>query len=271
MTNCKFGGDFALELIEVLQKNPSLTNLEFQNKPNKRTVQDTLSSMPSKLSQHIRSLTLDSILSKEGVLAMLQLLEPCCQITSIDLSNNPFSAPQTSALIKCLGTMFIEQLTLSGCSLDNEQVCALLVMLADNQTVSSLNLSHNNISRQVVEHIAQFLHCNRSLTSLDLSHNKLRKVDLILNALSGTNQGIITLNLEDNKIGHSSVYSLCKLFQYNYSLTDLNLANNKLREEAGKLSHPPSLCSLLSALCSLLSALSLSLSLSLVNSPFGEK
>jgi hypothetical protein len=61
-------------------------------------------------------------------------------------------------------------------------------------------------------------------------------VDIIFSALSGTNQKELqVLNLEDNKIGHASVYALCKFLQYNHSLTDLNLANNKFREDDGKV------------------------------------
>jgi len=65
---------------------------------------------------------------------------------------------------------------------------------------------------------------------------RLRRVDIIFSALSGTNQKELqVLNLEDNKIGHASVYALCKFLQYNHSLTDLNLANNKFREDDGKV------------------------------------
>ncbi len=61
-------------------------------------------------------------------------------------------------------------------------------------------------------------------------------MDIIFSALSGTNQKELqVLNLEDNKIGHASVYALCKFLQYNHSLTDLNLANNKFREDDGKV------------------------------------
>jgi Ran GTPase-activating protein (RanGAP) involved in mRNA processing and transport len=61
-------------------------------------------------------------------------------------------------------------------------------------------------------------------------------VDIIFSALSGTNQKELqVLNLEDNKIGHASVYALCKFLQYNHSLIELNLANNKFREDDGKV------------------------------------
>lgn len=236
ITDCKFGGDFELEYIEICQKNPSLTNLEFRNTSGKRNVHDSLFSVVSKLPIHIRSLTLDNILSKDGVSAVLQVLQTRQQITSIDLSNNPFYTPQMTVLIKCLSSTYLEHINLTGCSVSDEQACLLFAALAENQTVGSLNLSHNHISRPSVEHIAQFLHGNRNLTSLNLAHNKLRRVDIIFSALSGTNQKELqVLNLEDNKIGHASVYALCKFLQYNHSLTDLNLANNKFREDDGKM------------------------------------
>ncbi|ELR14506.1 leucine rich repeat-containing protein [Acanthamoeba castellanii str. Neff] len=213
ITDCKFGGDFELEYIEICQKNPSLTNLEFRNTSGKRNVHDSLFSVVSKLPIHIRSLTLDNILSK--------VLQTRQQITSIDLSNNPFYTPQMTVLIKCLSSTYLEHINLTGCSVSDEQACLLFAALAENQTVGSLNLSHNHISRPSVEHIAQFL---------------LRRVDIIFSALSGTNQKELqVLNLEDNKIGHASVYALCKFLQYNHSLTDLNLANNKFREDDGKM------------------------------------
>ncbi|ELR18444.1 uncharacterized protein ACA1_300520, partial [Acanthamoeba castellanii str. Neff] len=117
ITDCKFGGDFELEYIEICQKNPSLTNLEFRNTSGKRNVHDSLFSVVSKLPIHIRSLTLDNILSK--------VLQTRQQITSIDLSNNPFYTPQMTVLIKCLSSTYLEHINLTGCSVSDEQACLL--------------------------------------------------------------------------------------------------------------------------------------------------
>jgi len=92
-----------------------------------------------------------------------------------------------TVLIKCLSSTYLEHINLTGCSVSDEQACLLFAavrnrppkflsaksdtrttrtharhthgtpQLAENQTVGSLNLSHNHISRPSVEHIAQFL------------------------------------------------------------------------------------------------------------------
>src|SRR3990167_5563496 len=60
-------------------------------------------------------------------------------------------------------------------------------------------------------------------------------VDIIFYLLSGTQQSIKTLNLAKTNIPGSSIYNLCRMFQYNTTLFSLNLSDNKFKEDSYKI------------------------------------
>jgi Ran GTPase-activating protein (RanGAP) involved in mRNA processing and transport len=131
----------------------------------------------------------------------------------------------------------------------------LSVLENENNSLNSLDLSHNNIRNNGVEELAQ-LTCLTKLTSLKLRHNNifnngakiiagtllnsLISIDLSINmigaigatsistAITNKKSKLKELNIAFNCIGPEGATSLAEALKSNMNLTNLNIASNRI-------------------------------------------
>ena len=99
----------------------------------------------------------------------------------------------------------------------------LAVFLQKYTTISSLNLSNNNITDDILEQISQYLFLNWNLKSLDLSFNKIKleKTNKFKNYLE-QHSNIETLILSYNPINDKGIQTLSDIVKNNNSLTQID-------------------------------------------------
>jgi len=113
----------------------------------------------------------------------------------------------------------LNKLNLSYKKLNDSDINELILALKNNTFLTSLNISHNEITDEAVKKIAT----NKSLISLNLSWNNLGDDSAIALA---QNQTIINLNLEHNNLGNKGARALAS----NQILISLNIHSNKIEK-----------------------------------------
>ncbi len=83
-----------------------------------------------------------------------------------------------------------------------------------------------------IKELFEALKTNYSITSLDLSYNDLREEEIIyLCETLKTNYTITSLDLSCNDLGEEEIRYLCEALKANYSITSLDLSYNHLTEK----------------------------------------
>jgi len=137
------------------------------------------------------------------------------------------------------------------------KILSNLLLENKNNSLNSLDLSHNNIRNNGVEKLAQ-LTCLTELTSLKLRHNNifnngatiiankllkfLTSIDLSHNmigsegvtSLAAAMSELKELNIANNRIGPEGATSLAKALKSNINLTNLNIASNRIAPKGAK-------------------------------------
>lgn len=121
----------------------------------------------------------------------------------------------------------LRSLDLSFNFINSEGAKELAAALKVNQTLTSLDFYWNEMGLEGVKEFASMLKTNRTLTSLDLSWSRIgqEEVKELREALK-VNQALISLNLSDNQINSEGVKELAEALKENQSLKSLNLRRN---------------------------------------------
>ncbi|RIB22058.1 hypothetical protein C2G38_1034344 [Gigaspora rosea] len=119
------------------------------------------------------------------------------------------------------------------CGLNN--LNELIKALCKNNTLTSLNLSENNLRLEGEKALADVLCKNTILTSLNLSKNNLgsKGGKALADALC-KNTTLTSLNLSKNNLGSKGGKALADALCKNITLTSLNLSVNKIGSKGGK-------------------------------------
>ncbi|XP_044132328.1 NACHT, LRR and PYD domains-containing protein 12-like [Bufo gargarizans] len=147
---------------------------------------------------------------------------------SLDFSNVCMSALDCTVLAFILDTCtHIEELNLSGCSLNNEGLERLAPGLHNLQT---LRLGGNRLPDTSCIQLASVIRNNPSLKILDLSGNRLSGPHFsdLMEALSSPAGRIKELRLDDNRLPGTSCIQLASVIRNNRSLKILDLSGNSL-------------------------------------------
>jgi len=126
-------------------------------------------------------------------------------------------------------TRTLSRLVLSECLINDEVLHLLMSGLANNDTITSLDLSHNKIGDVGARRIAGWLMKDNVLMSLDLSDNFIRVegASNIGQALSN-NMTLLELNLRLNRLGDEGGTRILGGVKVNNTLKKLNISANDL-------------------------------------------
>ncbi|XP_038644565.1 NACHT, LRR and PYD domains-containing protein 3-like [Scyliorhinus canicula] len=129
-------------------------------------------------------------------------------------------------------------LRLGGNKLGDSGMKLLSVSLRNPECkIQELHLESNTLTDSSAKELASALSTNRSLTFVNLGSNKLRDSGMkpLFAALTNPDCKIQKLDLYSNALSKSCVEDLTSALSTNRSLTDLNLALNKLEDSGVKL------------------------------------
>jgi hypothetical protein len=112
----------------------------------------------------------------------------------------------------------------------------LMVILPDNQSLLSLNLSRKNLNNDKAKQICEVLKKNKRLRRLELEGNQFGSESCIcFGDAIRTNKSLKYLDLEnnlltDNGVNFTGIEYLCKAVEENSTLISLNISNNCLND-----------------------------------------
>lgn len=112
----------------------------------------------------------------------------------------------------------------------------LMVILPDNQSLLSLNLSRKNLNNDKAKQISEVLKKNKRLRRLELEGNQFGSESCLhFSEAIKANKSLKYLDLEnnlltDNGTNTNGIESLCKSLEENTSLLSLNISNNSLND-----------------------------------------
>ncbi|XP_066025377.1 NLR family CARD domain-containing protein 3-like isoform X3 [Pocillopora verrucosa] len=139
-----------------------------------------------------------------------------------------------AALAECLKyNKSLTTLDLSYNEIDDDGAAALGECLKYNKSLTTLHLSDNEIGNDGAAALGECLKSNKSLTTLDLSFNKIgdNGAAALVECLKD-NKSLTTLYFSDNKIGDDGAAALGECLKYNKSLTTLYLSFNKIGDDS---------------------------------------
>ena len=122
----------------------------------------------------------------------------------------------------------LDEARIEGEGLDDDAAAVLAAVVESNSTLTSLNLSANNMGPAGAESLATALKTNTTLTNLNLRWNNIGPAgaESLATALK-TNTALTNLGLHGNNIGPAGAESLATVLKTNTTLTNLDLwANN---------------------------------------------
>ena len=151
------------------------------------------------------------------------------------MSNNNIGDDGAQALAQALGTdgnKTLTSLDISINEINDMGIEAIIEMIKTNRTLTSLDISSNVLNNEVVFHLAEALKVNKSLTILGISDNEIYDEGAIeiAEALK-VNTSLTTLNMSHNNIGESGAIALKEAIKVNTSLMVLDITNNKISKE----------------------------------------
>ncbi|CAK8690894.1 unnamed protein product [Clavelina lepadiformis] len=119
--------------------------------------------------------------------------------------------------------------------LSSRDTFALASGLASNTFVENLNLSGNSIDCNGAGHLTHMLKKNYTITKLDLSDNALQNdVGGHLSAMLTENNSLTHINISNNKLGDKEALMLCESLRFNTSLLSLDISHNQLTDIGGQ-------------------------------------
>ena len=128
----------------------------------------------------------------------------------------------------------VESLNLSYNQFCDSGIAELFCALKCNETLRTLNVSHNNIIGNTVA-ISDYLQVNMTLSELDLSTNNITDegVKKFTESIK-VNTTLQNLDISHNIITDEGVKALAEAIQVNTTLRELNISSNKITDEGAK-------------------------------------
>lgn len=197
-------------------------------------------------------------MSDQHVQQLVEGLKKNTSVRVLDVSKGKISGEGMEMLVKALRkNTIIQRLVLSGCSLQGTNLFALSCELKNNYTltsldisncrlhnqanaffqdlddyksITSLNVSRNEISRESLATLFKALTRNCSVASLDLSHNQITGVAVqgFAHHLSKTSY-LSSVNLSCNCISERGLIALADSLRENKSLSHLDISQNQIQ------------------------------------------
>ena len=216
LSNAGIGDDKGLCLAEAIERSPHLMTIDLTN----------------------------NRLTDTSLTPIMKALVKRNNITNLNLSDNKIDSDTVDILKEYLQRIGcpITELHLSKADFDDRECAEFIASLAENTTLTHLDMSHNLIGEMeeynvVVpdfetggEAIAEMLISNRTLKVLNLSWNKIRGDTAYTFAEAlGENFGLESLNLSHNNLGDEASELLCHSLRTNPTITDLDLSYNNIK------------------------------------------
>lgn len=178
-------------------------------------------------------------LKDEGSLILLKNVKNSSCLAHLDLSSNEISEKgMQKCLVELVHNESIASLSLASHGqvrknrLGTAGSKSLGMLLAENKTLSILNIASTGITPEGLDYILEGMKKNSTLLSLNIENNSIssKSTEKLAKALSGSE--VTDLNLALNKIGNEGCEHIGKLLSYSYGqfcmLTKLNLSENRI-------------------------------------------
>ena len=148
---------------------------------------------------------------------------------------DPFTISDLKALTTtCIQSsrVSLKSLSIVNCNVGDEHLKLLAHGLADNQTITSLDMSFNLISDFGICDLIDGLFINITLKRLTLSHNNIGNVGCVyLSDLLLGNVSLKRLDISYNRVGSDGAKSISKALCSNSLLKRLDLGHNNIGDE----------------------------------------
>ncbi|XP_038656759.1 NACHT, LRR and PYD domains-containing protein 3-like isoform X1 [Scyliorhinus canicula] len=162
-----------------------------------------------------------------------------CKIQKLELNNNALTVSCAEDLASALSiNRSLMYLNLGYNNLGDSGIKLLSTALRNpDSKIQELSLSNNSLTDSCAEDLVFALSTNRALTDLNLGNNNLGDlgVKLLSEALRNPDCKIQKLGLYNNALTDLCAQDLASALNTNQSLLDLNLDNNKLGDSGMKL------------------------------------
>lgn len=160
------GDEYERDLIAALSKATNLVSLQLQKA-------DSFSDLPLHLTKFA---SFPSVYHSAAATLPERLAHPSCLISDLNLGENTLLAPLAASIVE--SARYLTRLNLSGyCGLGagamghGDDIAPLAEVLKANKTITSLDLSYQQIGAGSAGWIAQMLKVNRTLKNLNLEGN----------------------------------------------------------------------------------------------------
>lgn len=167
----------------------------------------------------------ENFMGEEGVRPFAEQLATNTCLQVLDLSSNGLGCRGARQLSEALAVnTVLTELDLSHNFLPADAAGYLAEALLENQSLAALRLDGNSLQARGLEKLIE-LKGNRSLTSLQLSDNEIGPDGAeFLEELLQDNESLVQLDLSHNSLRGTSMAALAKGLQRNFTLTSLSVA-----------------------------------------------
>ncbi|KAH3760195.1 leucinerich repeat kinase [Pelomyxa schiedti] len=223
----KFGDECVSDLIDKLKAVPTLTALDLSK--TQLTVTGAVNVLAVlKYLRGMKSISFSNIkLGTAGVVAITTAMrQPYFAVTTLCLSGTSLDNESMEALVQGLKIYNkIAALDLSGNCFTN--VMAICDAISSLPTLHGLDLSNNNINDTGLSAIAEVLKRNNSLKILHVAGNEFTKpsVEVLADAMAH-NVSITALNLAFNKMDSEAAQAVATLISVNKTVQVLDISRN---------------------------------------------
>jgi hypothetical protein len=125
----------------------------------------------------------------------------------------------------------LEKVNLKGKRIDDDEFAQLSSVLSYNASITTLQLSNNNIGHEGIAALADALHQNLHIEHIDISSNNIgNKGAAALADCLQHNTSVISLNLQNNGIEDEGAEALLSVLSTNSTVHSINLKDNAIHE-----------------------------------------
>nr|XP_002127082.1 leucine-rich repeat-containing protein 74A [Ciona intestinalis] len=176
-------------------------------------------------------------LSSKDTLALSAALLHNTFVEQLDLSGNSINDDGAKHVIDMLKkNSNICRLNLGSNQLKNDSGYYISSMLCTNTSLTHICISHNTLADKEALHLCEALKLNSTLQSLDVSHNQFTdSAGQAFAAMLMDNSSLTSLNLSWNMLGKIAAAALGQCFKVNSTLQSLDLSWNGLGDEGAAL------------------------------------
>lgn len=235
MSSCDLDDKNHDALVKMIDGAINLQDLNLSNNP---LADKTVVSLLKSLKNHNFSGSLDLYGFRFGLNSfdtLAFILQENTPLTHLDISVCGLSASQLQVLFEALTPhKNLSYLDISGNTMDGEKaIIALRDFLSSHNTIKTLHLINLQIPEEFLGIIASGLAQNKSLTTLNLSRNKINAISAeALSEALNLNSCLSTLTLSDCGLSDSALSILFTSLSKNKSLETLALSDNIFEKKA---------------------------------------